>query len=152
MHKFQAIARLTVLCLATSALVSASSIASAAITNYPNGSNNSGSIVLFDNNTILLVNGGSFGSATQSGVISGAHSLTIIGEGPLSFTATNTYSGGTVIGGTSLEGHLQVNADTGLGAATGGLTFTSPSNSLGSSLVISNTFNLSSARTISVSS
>ncbi|WP_156410316.1 autotransporter domain-containing protein [Bosea sp. Root381] len=57
-------------------------------------------------------------SATVSGVISGAGSLTSAGAGTLTLTGVNTYTGGT----TFSAGTLQIAADTALGSG-GGLTF-----------------------------
>jgi len=61
-------------------------------------------------------------SATQSGAISEdatPRSVTKIGDGTLALTATNTYSGGTVLN----AGTLAVSADGNLGDAAGGLIF-----------------------------
>ena len=74
---------------------------------------------------ITLAPGGgiisAFGTSlwTFGGVVSGTGPLTIDGTGSVALTGTNTYSSGvSVIGGATLH----VNADTNLGAATGGIT------------------------------
>lgn len=75
---------------------------------YPAGSNNPAPIVLTDNSTIMSVG---YGTATQSGFISGTGGLTVMadGSGPpnanpilalnhvLNFTANNTYTGVTTV-------------------------------------------------------
>lgn len=146
-----ALTRLAVFYLGSSILTAAMP-ASAAVISYPNGSNNTLPIVLTDNGTQLLVDQG---SATQSGAISevGSHSVTVIGGGLMTFTATNTYSGGTVIGnGNTAYGELLVNSDSNLGSSSGGIVFNTPSNSLGGSLILGGSFNLSASRPILLSS
>ena len=54
------------------------------------------------------------GSATQSGVLSGTGSVVKDGDGKLTLTATNTYSGGTVLN----AGTLGLGADNALGSGT----------------------------------
>jgi len=54
-----------------------------------------------------------------SGIISGPGTLTKMGDGTLTLSGINTYSGGTLLNG----GTLQVSLDANLGAATGPLTF-----------------------------
>jgi autotransporter-associated beta strand protein len=147
----KALTRLAAFCLGTSMLTAAVP-ASAAIINYPNGSNNTSPIVLTDNSTQLLVDQG---SATQSGTISeiGSHSVTVIGGGVMTFTAANTYSGGTVIGNGSTEyGVLVVNSDSNLGASSGSITFNTPANSFGGLLTLGSSFNLSAGRQIILAS
>ncbi|MFL6537420.1 MAG: autotransporter-associated beta strand repeat-containing protein, partial [Chthoniobacterales bacterium] len=55
---------------------------------------------------------------TQDGVVGGTGMLSKINDGVLALNATNTYSGGTSIGG----GALQINSDASLGASSGNVT------------------------------
>jgi len=79
-------------------------------------------------------------SYTFAGVISGTGQVSQTGAGKTTLTAANSYSGGTAIS----AGTLKVNADTGLGASSGSLTFN------GGILQLGAAFNLSSARDISL--
>ena len=83
---------------------------------YNDGGNNTfaGNITLASASAI----GSREGVLTLSGVISGANSLTKLGEGVVSLTGTNTYSGATIIEG----GALRVTNENSLpgGFATGG--------------------------------
>ncbi len=60
----------------------------------------SGGLALADagGNPVTLVSGGNNASTTYSGVISGAGTLVHNGAGRLLLTASNTYSGGTILG------------------------------------------------------
>jgi fibronectin-binding autotransporter adhesin len=60
-------------------------------------------------------------TATIAAIITGSDGLEKTGDGTLILGGTNTYSGGTIISG----GTLQISADGNLGAASGGLTFDS---------------------------
>jgi outer membrane autotransporter protein len=159
MHKFQTVARLTALCLGTSALTLAS--AAAAVINYPDGSTNATPIVLIDNSAQLQV---LTGSATQLGTISeagGPYSVEKIGGGTLTLTAAATNTGGTVVstgvlrlgnggtlssagaltlnGGTfDLNGHSQtVSALSGAGTILGNQGFLSDNSSADTTLAAS---------------
>ncbi len=73
----------------------------------------------------LLPYGGTFDTSTSTsaqtllGIISGPGTLTKMGDGTLTLTGINTYSGGTLLNG----GTLRVARDDTLGAAGGPLTF-----------------------------
>ena len=82
-----------------------------------------------------------FGGTIQDG--NGQTSLVLVG-GVLNLTGANTYSGGTTIGG----GTLNVNSDAALGGASGAVTFTN-----NASLQFgANNVSLNSSRTISINS
>ncbi len=79
--------------------------------------------------TTLNAGGGTFAPAsgvtlTLTNVISGPGQLLMNGLGTLELTAANTYSGGTSISG---GGRLRINADSGLGAPTGGIVMSNAS-------------------------
>jgi T5SS/PEP-CTERM-associated repeat protein/autotransporter-associated beta strand protein len=78
--------------------------------------------------------------ATWSGVLSGGGALAKAGAGTLTLSGLNTYSGGTTIS----QGTIAVNADTGLGAPTGPLTFN------GGTLQFDSSFGLSPSRAITL--
>jgi fibronectin-binding autotransporter adhesin len=79
--------------------------------------------------------------ATWSGVLEGGGGLAKIGVGTLTLSGINTYSGGTTIN----QGTIAVNADTGLGATNGPLTFN------GGTLQFDSSFDLSPLRAITLS-
>lgn len=71
-----------------------------------------------------IVNNGTFidsstASQTLSGIISGSGPVRVSDAGTLVLTGANTYSGGTIV---SNGGTLALNADSGLGSSTAGLT------------------------------
>jgi autotransporter-associated beta strand protein len=75
------------------------------------GNSNSSSVASsFTNNAALIFNTAS--SQTCTGAVGGTGALTKTGPGALTLSATNTYSGGTLIN----NGTLSVKADVGLGA------------------------------------
>jgi outer membrane autotransporter protein len=76
--------------------------------------------------------------ATWSGILSGGGVLAKAGDGTLTLSGSNTYSGGTIIN----RGTIAVNADNGLGAPTGPLTFN------GGTLQFDSSFDLSPSRAI----
>lgn len=65
--------------------------------------------------------GGNNSSNTYSGVLSGIGSLDKVGTGALALTASNSYSGGTIID----AGILQINSNASLGLTSGTVTITS---------------------------
>ncbi len=86
-----------------------------------------------------------FGSdSTLSGIISGPGTLTKIGNGTLTLTGPNTYSGGTILSG----GILKVSQDANLGAAGGPITFNFNSGTVESTLQAAGP--LTSSRTLVV--
>ena len=78
--------------------------------------------------------------ATWSGILSGGGVLAKAGAGTLTLSGINTYSGGTIIN----RGTIAVNADNGLGAATGPLMFN------GGTLQFDSSFDLSPSRAITL--
>ncbi len=80
------------------------------------------SITLTQNGTLDTKNvgGGSSQLNTFSGVVSGSGSLTKTGGGSLTLSATNTYTGGTIID----DGQIVISRDDNLGAANGAIKFT----------------------------
>lgn len=93
----------------------------------------------------LLANGGTFAPSantelTLSGVIGGSGALRKTQAGTLVLSGTNTYAGGTLIGG----GVLAASRDANLGAPGGAVTFD------GGTLRFDGSYNLSSSRAISL--
>jgi len=78
--------------------------------------------------------------ATWSGILSGGGVLAKAGDGTLTLSGINNYSGGTIIN----RGTIAVNADNGLGAPTGPLTFN------GGTLQFDSSFDLSPSRAITL--
>ena len=103
-----------VIVVAGAALLAAG--AAAQTINYNNGDNDA---TAYSAPPVTTLNSNDAGTATQSGVISGAGGITKTGAGTVVLSADNTYAGGTTIS----AGALQAATDVKLGAASGGLAF-----------------------------
>ena len=78
---------------------------------YANGGDNTAAVVT---TTVTTLNSTDAGAAIQSGVISGAGSISKTGPGTLALTGANTHAGGTVLS----AGTLLANNDTAFGTGT----------------------------------
>ncbi|MCA0248161.1 MAG: autotransporter-associated beta strand repeat-containing protein [Proteobacteria bacterium] len=81
---------------------------------------------------------------TYAGVISGDGRIAQTGNGTLTLSGNNTYSGGTTVGGTSSSAVLAVSSDANLGDASGNIYFS------GGKLRFLSSFDLASTRTVNI--
>jgi autotransporter-associated beta strand protein len=84
------------------------------------------------------------GNNTYAGVISGDGRVAQTGNGTLTLSGNNTYSGGTTVGGTSSSAVLAVSSDANLGNASGNINFS------GGKLRFLSSFDLASTRTVNI--
>ena len=101
-----------------------------------------GNIVLASGASVNFQDSG--GNNTYAGVISGDGRVAQTGNGTLTLSGNNTYSGGTTVGGTSSSAVLAVSSDANLGNASGNIYFS------GGKLRFLSSFDLASTRTVNI--